>query len=629
MCGIAGIVVPEGPPPMSALRAMQSRLRHRGPDSQGHHAADQIALAHTRLSIIDVEGGQQPFFDEQGRYCLIANGEIYNFQSVRQDLERQGHKFRSRSDCEVMLPLYERYGENCVDHLRGMFAFAVWDKRKRQLFLGRDRMGEKPLYYAFTEKGFVFASELRAILASGLVDTRLDAKQVARYFKYQYVPEPFTPFHGVKKLSAGSTLMLDADAWKIHEQRYWNAWDAEPIDADPKTAIRNALEDAVKTSLVSDVPLGVSLSGGIDSSILACLMKAYSDKPIHAISIGYPNASAVDERGHARQLAQRLGIEFHDVELHDSEMLANFRDVVLSRDDPIGDLSGYNYFAIMQHAKSVGLKVMLQGHGVDELCWGYPWVRNSVSLNEGRRPPMAMFKGNSTRSKLGSLVRYLRDRSTPLPREFTMFEFQPYASWVNRNAQGLFTPDFVNESDWSSLSPSNEYGSTDMRVDLEVTRLIVDYYLLENGIAQGDRLSMAHSVEMRLPFVDHKLVETIVGLRKSERDDHLPLKYWIKESVRDLLGDEILDRPKRGFEPPGDRWQASLRDVFGPELIDGFLVQEGILTQKMARRLVRPVMRDSAEAAVSRMAIILEIWARGTILGEDGVQATSEFQNVA
>ena len=542
MCGIAGIVARRGAPPVAAVDALTRSLRHRGPDERGQHHDGQVSLTHTRLSIIDLDGGQQPMFGEDRHHCLIANGEIYNFPTIRERMIGDGHGFRTRSDCEVILPLYQRHGRNCVQHLRGMFAFALWDAGRRKLLLGRDRMGEKPLYYTFTDDHLVFASELRALLQTGLVGKTIDPRQIARYFRYQYVPEPATPFLGIQKLPAACTLELDLDAWTIDVQRYWNAFDAEPIEADPVSTIRAALDDAVTTSLISDVPIGVSLSGGIDSSILACLAAERSRRQVEAISIGYPDAAQVDERPQARALAERLGIPFHSVELDDREMLASFREVVASRDDPIGDIAGYNYYAIMRHARAHGLKVMLQGHGLDELCWGYPWVQEAVAINEGR--PGRTPAGGSWRQRLKRAF-----GRTPAPAlahagRFQMFELQPYTAFVDRQADGMFTPAFRERAGWSAITPANEYGESGLRTDLEVTRLIVEFYLRENGIAQGDRLSMAHGVEMRLPFVDHRLVDTIIGLRKAARDDHLPPKQWLKESVRDLIGDEIIDRPE-------------------------------------------------------------------------------------
>lgn len=617
MCGIAGIVQRSGSPDLAALERMQAKLAHRGPDSDGRFVDGAVALAHTRLSIIDLAGGQQPLHGAGGRHCLVANGEIYNFPTLRERIKADGYQFSTHSDCEVILPLYARHGAACVDHMRGMFAFALWDAERGSLLLGRDRMGEKPLYYAHNGERFVFASELRAILASGLLARELDAKEITRYFRYQYVPEPRTPFIGIEKVPAGTTLEFDVANWQLRKKIYWSPWEATPLEGDPKAHIRGALEDAVKTSLISDVPIGLSLSGGIDSSILACLMKAYSSKDVHAVSIGYPDASGVDERPQARQLAERLGLIYHDVELNDVDMVRTFPSVAAWRDDPIGDISGYNYHAIMRHARERGIKVMLQGHGVDELCWGYPWVKDAVALNEAGGLDGTMGGSASIRDRLAALLRRLRgDRDRGAAGGFQMFELQPYTAWVMEHGGELFPEDYLEASAWHDLTPDREYGNSGLSADLEVTRLIVEFYLRGNGIAQGDRLSMANSVEVRLPFVDHKFVETVIGLRKAQRDDHLPLKHWIKESVRDLLGDEILDRPKRGFAPPAARWQKALREEYGSDLTDGYLVEQGILTSSAAASLSQPELSNASQAIVSRLAITLEFWARGVVLGE-------------
>lgn len=618
MCGIAGIVEGIGEPSIAALRSMQHALVHRGPNDDGVHADGSVAMAHTRLSIIDLEGGHQPLFSRSRDVCLVVNGEIYNYKELRDRYVRDGYVFSTHSDCEVILPLYEQYGDACVDHLRGMFAFSLWDRAKRRLLLARDRMGEKPLYYYCSGRRLVFASELRSMLASGLVPAELLDQSIAQYFRYQYVPEPATPFVDIKKLGAGCILTVDIDDWKVNEMRYWSAWSAPELDADPKTAIRASLEDAVATSLVSDVPIGLSLSGGIDSSILACLMRKYSDREIHAIAIGYKDAAGVDERSEARQLAKRLGLIFHDVELEDQRMLDRFAEVVAARDDPIGDISGYNYFSIMEHARDQGIPVMFQGHGADELCWGYPWVKDAVARNELSRDVGASDRcWTSPRWWAAQARACLRSPQVQDYRApFQMFELQPYTNWVMKNGEQLFTDSFRRRSGVSSRSIESDYGDSGLRVDLEVTRLIVEFYLQENGIAQGDRLSMANSVEMRLPFVDYRFVETIIGLRKRHRDDHLPLKHWLKESVKDMLPEEVLNRPKRGFSPPVVRWQEQLRKRYGHLLKDGLLVSHGILNASYAERLAEERIADAAESIVSRLAITLEIWVRKVIANE-------------
>lgn len=618
MCGIAGLVGRHSDSGLNALTAIQEGLRHRGPDDSGVHVDGRVALAQTRLSIIDLAGGHQPLYSDDNTLCLIVNGEIYNYLDIRRRLEGEGYCFKTHSDCEVILPLYQRYGIEFLKHLRGMFAFALWDSEKRKLLLGRDRMGEKPLYFSFNQERLIFSSELRALLSSGLVDKELSPKAVVRYFRYQYVPEPETPFAQIKKLPAGTVMQLDVDAWRLHEQRYWSPWDAPEIEGDPKTLIRESLDEAVTSSLISDVPIGLSLSGGIDSSILACMMRASTNKDVHAISIGYPDAAQVDERPQAKVLAERLGLIYHDVELNDADMVKAFPSIVTWRDDPIGDIAGFNYHAIMRHAREHGVKVMLQGHGADELCWGYPWVKDAVGINEGGFAGLASSqRGRTWREIIRGVLRQLKGMGASQPEGVRMYELQPFTHWLMQNGVGLFTSEFQAKCGWNDISPVSEYGKSELRTDLEITRLIVEYYLLGNGIAQADRLSMANSVEVRLPFVDYKFVETIIGLRKANRDDYLPTKYWLKESVRDLLGDEIIDRPKRGFSPPVPRWQKELRLAYGDLLREGYLREKGILTRKGVDQLTRSDIPNGAEATISRLALTLELWTRGVILGEN------------
>ena len=597
MCGISGIVERRGAPDLGALRLMHDSLIHRGPDASGTYTEGPVALAHNRLSIIDLAGGDQPLFSDNNELVLIANGEIYNYREIKAGLGSE-YQFKTQSDCEVILPLYEKYGRDCVKHLRGMFAFALWDNKRKTLLLARDRMGEKPIYFCASEQRLLFASELRSLLNSGVVERQLDPAQIVRYFRYQYVPEPDTPFAQIKKLPAAFTLELSYADWDLKVERYWSPWTVEPIADSPEVVLREALEDAIKSSMVSDVPIGLSLSGGVDSSLLACVMRKHSNEELHAISVGYPDADFVDERPQARALAQKLEINFHDVELSDSEMIESFPDVCALKDDPIGDISGFNYYAIMRRAQEAGIKVMIQGHGVDELCWGYGWVQKAVSVNEPKGIAKIWAK---IRAKSG--------------HRFQMFELQPFTRWVMEHRSNIFNKEFLDRSGWRNDLSESDYGAITMRADLEVTRLIMEYYLLGNGITQGDRLSMANGVESRLPFVDHKFVEHVVGLRKHARDDHLPAKYWLKKSTEDLLGEEILNRPKKGFAPPGVRWQKALRETYGKELQNGILVTHGIIAPEAARKFAMPNIADASEAIVSRLAIVLEYWARGVGLG--------------
>ena len=614
MCGIAGIITRDVPVDQSALERLKSALLHRGPDDQSILVEKNVGLVHTRLSIIDIAGGAQPLHMPANNTSLIANGEIYNYPDIRSDFESQGFGFSSKSDCEVILPLYKNHGESCVEYLRGMFAFCIYDRDENKLFFARDRMGEKPLYYYMNDSVFVFASELRALLASGLVPKKLNHHAIGRYYRYQYVPEPETPFEDVFKLESASTMTLDLKHWTLQSRKYWNAFDVEPIEKNPTETIRYALEDAVSSALISDVPIGLSLSGGIDSSLIASLMRKYTDRPIDAISIGYANADEFDERSQAKTLASQLGLDFHDIEIDDKEMIDRFPEMVTKRDDLIGDISGFNYFKIMEHAREQGIPVMLQGHGVDELCWGYPWVKDSVSYNEGANQ-VKLEEYIKAKFPWVRARKILRDISRAMSGEtpFQFYELQPYTSWVLNHANSFFTPEFLRSSGILSSDTRAEYGKLNMRIDLEVTRLITDFYLRENGIAQGDRLSMASSIEMRLPFVDYKFVETVIGLRKANRDDHLPLKQLLKDSIGDLLPDEILNRPKRGFSPPTSRWQQELRETYGDLLLDGHLVENNILSGSTCRKMATVEMRDPVLSTISRLTLTLEMWLRNIL----------------
>jgi asparagine synthase (glutamine-hydrolysing) len=335
-----------------------------------------------RLSIIDLTTGWQPLYNEDRTLALICNGEIYNFVELRERLESLGHRFSTNSDCETILHLYEEHGLDCVQHLRGMFAFALYDTQRKRLLLARDRMGEKPLYLYQTNSNLFFASEMKALLASGLVPFELDPNAVNLYFHYQYVPEPLTPLKGVRKLDAACLLTVDIEDWRIEEKCYWRMEDAPPLEGDPARHIREQLEVVGEIVIRSDVPVGVALSGGLDSSAIASLAASKYPGTMHAFSIGYPDSPETDERADARALADHLGLPFHDVELSTSEMVSFFPELVSWRDDPIADIAGYGYYSVMKLAREHSVPVVLQGQGGDELFWGYPWVRDAARQTE-------------------------------------------------------------------------------------------------------------------------------------------------------------------------------------------------------------------------------------------------------
>ncbi|MCA1630476.1 MAG: asparagine synthase (glutamine-hydrolyzing) [Acidobacteria bacterium] len=635
MCGISGFVSRRQitPDDLARVGAAGASLRHRGPDGAGEYANEHVALAARRLSIIDVEGGAQPLRNEDGTLALVANGEIYNHVELRRALKSAGHSFNTRSDCETILHLYEEHGVDCVKYLRGMFAFALWDDARRRLLVARDRMGEKPLYLCEREGELFFASELKAILASGVAPFELDAESVDLYFHYQYVPEPRTPLKGVRKLDAAHLLTVDVDPWRVEERCYWRMEDAPPLEGVPARLIRERLEEVGEIVVRSDVPVGVALSGGLDSSAVAALAARQRPGALQAFSVGYEGRPESDEREDAHALARHLGLPFHEVEVTTNDVVDFFPELNYWRDDPVADIAGHGYYAAMRLARERRVPVVLQGQGGDELFWGYPLLRQaareSMEKDASRRAatlsaPLPYLSLNSpgdfSRAGLSSWARELgglregwrrfrSHRATPADR-LVFYDLSPDFRAALEGAQSLYAGRFaerVAESHAAHLFTLRRPWS---RVDVTLTRLIGATYLRENGIAQGDRLSMASSVEMRLPLVDHVLVETVVGLRKTKTDVHLPPKEWLKESVRDLLPPFVLQRPKRGFAPPVREWHDALFAAHGDSLRDGYLVQSGVLSAEGGARLAGGAFPSDATSPLSFKALVLEQWCR-------------------
>jgi asparagine synthase (glutamine-hydrolysing) len=634
MCGIAGIITraPITPGEIAGVRAANARLAHRGPDGEGEFQDTNVLLAMRRLSIIDLAGGWQPLYNEDRTLALIANGEIYNFVELRERLERLGHRFNTNSDCETILHLYEEHGLDCVQYLRGMFAFALWDTGRKRLLLARDRMGEKPVYLYQTGEHLIFASEMKSLLASGFVPFELDPTAVNLYFHYQYVPEPLTPLKGVRKLDAASFLTVDLEQWKIAEHRYWRMDDAPPIDGDPAELIREQLETVSEIVIRSDVPVGVALSGGFDSSAIAALAASKYPGTIKAFSVGYPGQLENDERADARALADQLEMPFHDAELATSEMVSFFPELVYWRDDPIADIAGFGYYCVMKLAREHNVPVVLQGQGGDELFWGYGWVQAAAhasarKLQLENNPVGALsqyvdFKlpAGMSRLHLGEWAhelgglrnswKNLRRDQTTSPDQMVFYDLISDFRTSMYDSGQLYSRSFKEQINGNSPTRLFTFGRPWPNIDVTLTRLICDTYLRENGVTQGDRLGMASSIEMRLPLLDHRLVETVIGLRKAHTDVNQPPKAWFKGALKGLLPEHVVNRPKRGFSPPVMEWHRALFAEHGSSLRDGYLLQNEVLTTESAQTLSSGPFPSSAITPLSYKALVLEQWCR-------------------
>jgi asparagine synthase (glutamine-hydrolysing) len=634
MCGIAGIIsqAPTTPAEIAGVKRANSRLTHRGPDGSGEFTDDNVMLAMRRLSIIDLDGGWQPLYNEDRSLALVANGEIYNFVELRERLEGLGHRFNTHSDCETIVHLYEEYELDFVQHLRGMYAFALWDTKRQRLILARDRMGEKPLYLYETNGRVLFASEMKALLASGLVPFELDPTSVNLYFHYQYVPEPRTPLKGVRKLDAASLLIVDLDPWSIEERRYWRMEDAPALEGDPATLIREQLETVSKIVIRSDVPVGISLSGGLDSSAIAALAARQYPGTMLAFSIGYPGSLANDERPDARALADELGMPFYDAELTTSDMVSFFPELVYLRDDPIADIAGFGYYSVMKLAREHNVPVVLQGQGGDELFWGYGWVQDAAhasarKLQHTNNPIGTLpryvdldLPGGLSRMQLGEWAHRLgglrrsweslrRDR-TSSPDQMVFYDLVPDFRTSMAETRTIFSNSFREQMNGNTAMSLFTFDRPWPNIDVTLTRLICDTYLRENGVTQGDRLGMASSIEMRLPLLDHVLVETVIGLRKAHSDVDRPPKAWFKAALKDVLPESVINRPKRGFSPPVLEWHRALFAAHGASVRDGYLRQHSVLSEQGAQHLASGHFPTDNITPMSFKALVLEQWCR-------------------
>jgi len=634
MCGIAGLIsrTALSPAQIDKVARVNELLAHRGPDGTGSHVAKNLMLAMRRLSIIDLKGGWQPLYNETREIVLVANGEVYNHVELRRELEARGHVFATHSDCEAIIHAYEEYGASFVERLRGMYAFALWDTRTRRLMLVRDRMGEKPLYIAAIGESLFFSSELRALVKGGVVPFNLDPQSVNLYYHYTYVPEPACMVAGIRKLPAAHMLTVDLDTWSIREHCYWRMSDAVPLQGNPGELIREQLEQSAQLITRADVPVGVALSGGIDASAIAALAsRARAD--VHAFTVGYTGTPWQDERRDAGAFAKYLNIPIHTVELSTAEMVDQFSTINFHRDDPISDSAGVAIAAVAQLARRHSVPVLLFGQGGDELFWGYHWVRMALRATRRRAmvaaglsgftdylrfsaPPLSLTQALKWAGSGAGIVsewrQFQADRDTP-PGRVVFYDSESVFSNAARALHDpFFTAQFRNAIGEHDLTSGFTARPADCTPEVTLIRLICETYLLENGMAQADRLAMAASVESRLPLVDYRLVETVIGLHKTYPfAANASPKQWFRDALAGMLPDFVLDRRKRGFSPPWREWGGALAVTHGDQLIDGYLVQNGILRPETARKQRQDLFPHfSGPRPLAGLSLGLENWCR-------------------
>jgi len=570
---------------------MQAALKHRGPDSQGMALSKQVIVAMRRLSIIDVSGGDQPLYNEDESVEIVGNGEIYNYVELQKDLKKKGHTLRTGSDIETVAHLYETYGLDCVKKLRGMFALILHDKKRNRTVLMRDRMGEKPLYYTTVSDGVIFASEMKSLLAHTGVDMTLDYDSILKYFYYYYVPEPDTVLKAVKKLPPAHIMVVDNQTGECKLVRYWDpAAIAVTHHSDPTAKIREVFSQTCELTLRSDVPVGITLSGGIDSGAILSLSAPKYKDTMKAFSVGYEGGASTDERKMAKDLADKYKVEFFDVEITTRDVVKNFPRLVWEGDDPIADIAGSGISAVYKLARKNGVKVILGGIGGDELFWGYPWLREAVQSN-------------------------LQQKRFPFGRDTMKFyENTPSFHAADTFLKKLFMPRF-SRTTGPVVTPARK--QSELATAQEGLAQIRDIWLVSNCIALNDRLSMAASVELRSPFLDYKLVEAALSSEKIVLGYKDGQKYWLRKAMRGIVPDEVLDRPKRGFTPPVSEWLKALISTYHPLLKNGWLVQSGVINPK-SLEVALSVWKTLPMYWYSYyQLILLEIWGREYIWKTD------------
>ena len=570
MCGITGIYFFDQNRPVNdqQLKVMTDELSHRGPNDEGYFVENNIGLGFRRLSIIDLKLGHQPLYDETGRYLITFNGEIYNYKELRIDLEKMGCRFKTNSDTEVLVNLYRYYKEGCLQYLRGMFSFIIWDKQEKELFGARDRFGIKPFYYYIDDEKFIWASEIKALKKFPNINHGLNHESIDHYFTYGYTPIKETVYNNIHKLEAGSFIkIIKSDKPKCEIRKYWT------IDFQPdykktvnewKEELFNTLNDAVRLRMRSDVPLGAFLSGGIDSSIVVALMSKNSDQPINTFSIGFANEE-FNELKYAKLVAEKYKTNHHEF-IVEPESINILPELVRAYDEPFADDSAIPTYFVSKYTKQY-VTVALSGDGGDELFAGYNHYSKFVSIHQfplKQKPLFTLINKSLPDSQFGKGMSYYLSKESRNIGAYFCF-------WKDYERRGLYNNDF-----YSSLK-----GSFSEKIKTELLnayhydflsnhqKLDMQTFLADDILTKVDIASMMNSLEVRVPILDHKFAELSFKIPSELKMHKKEKKYIFKEAFSHLLPSEILNHKKQGFAVPMKSWfKHDVRDYAHDKLLN-------------------------------------------------------------
>jgi asparagine synthase (glutamine-hydrolysing) len=638
MCGICGkLIAGDATVPVRAglIASMMETVRHRGPDDEGIYVAGPVGLGHRRLSVIDLRSGKQPISNEDSTVWVVFNGEIYNYKELTSILVSKGHRFHTATDTEVLVHLYEEYGEGMLPKLRGMFAFAIWDARNKILFVARDRVGIKPIYYRWDNGTLLFASEIKAILGDLSVTAEPDPAGLVTFLTHFYPLGEGTLFKGINKLNPGHYLTVKDGTLKI--TKYWDLSyekPAHPADLNKSTSqLTELLRDTVRQHMISDVPVGVLLSGGVDSTAMLSFAAEETGRPVSTFTVGFDGALCTDERPYARIAAQKYGTKHYEMTVRSVDLFDFLPKYVWHMEEPVCEPPAVALYYVSKLARENNVKVLISGEGGDEAFAGYQNYRNLVwlerikrALGPFARPASAFAQGLGCVGPFGRLKKYAPLMTMPLEKYYYSRTSTPF-QYFNRQRGALFTEEFLRSLNGDNLARTAEpyfaavagYGDLDRMLYVDTKTWLPDDLLIK-----ADKMTMANSVELRVPLLDHQVLEFAAALPASFKLRGFTMKYILKRALSQRVPAAIRNRRKTGFPVPYENWiRKDLRDPVWAMLTDRKTVQRGYFRPETVKSLMRANQNSGDYSEEIFSLVALELWHRtfadGVHFGPDRV----------
>lgn len=629
MCGICGKVEFDRGASVSGalIRSMLDTIRHRGPDDEGVYLAPQVGLGHARLSIIDLSSGHQPLGNENGTVWIVFNGEIYNYQELRNQLLAKGHVFKTQTDTEVIVHLYEEYGPQCLEKLRGMFAFALWDENQKSLFLARDRVGIKPLYYSLTRNNIVFASEIKAILADPSINRELAPEIIDRFLTFLYLPGEETLLQGIGKLAPGHYLLLKGGKAEIRQ--YWDIQFYKPSQCpslkDAEGELSDLVAEAVEMHMIADVPVGVLLSGGVDSTAVLSCAAERTEKEISTFTVGFSDSGGADERPYARLAAEAYGTKHYDMTITASDFADFLPKYVWHMEEPVCEPPAVALYYVSKLARKY-VKVLLSGEGGDEAFAGYDNYRSLVWLERlkqvwpavNRPASQGLSRANSWFHS-ARVAKYAPLVNAAFPDYYYSRTSTPYRYSGNGIGE-LYSSDFVKLIDREyTIEPVRKLFAVvkDQAILDQMLYIDTKTWLADDLLVKADKMTMANSLELRVPLLDHRLLEFAASLPPHYKLNGFALKYIWKKAMSKRVPERILKRRKAGFPVPYEFWlRNNLRDQIRAILTDRKAVERGYFDKAAVEKLINANNASGAHSKEVFSLVALELWHRAFLDGE-------------